>query len=569
MTERKRPHDDTPSEAAGTTAPPRREFLKASAAAAGSTLLSSCFGGGDDGDPSAVGAVAVGPLSRFDHLVVVMYENRSLDNVLGWLYPAGSGFDGLADGSYTNPVPSYINDGHSSVAARKSPGTAADMQNPNPDPGEPYPHVNTQLYGTVLPESNRFRAAADMQAPYNAPPANTVAGMHGFVEDYCDTFVSTNGRNPTFDEYRVIMDAFTPEQLPVYSTLAKSFAVYDAWFCAVPSQTYCNRSFFHASTSSGYVLNEPYQKWLLGNTAPTIFNRLQEAGRTWRVYFDETQLVPLTGLIHASVLAPYFKSHFATMQDFYADVAGGTLPDYAFVEPRMLFNHNDMHPPGPLVIGNVSIPDPSDVRCGDLLLHQIYSAVKASASTKGSNALNTLLLATFDEHGGCFDHVRPPGAKTPEKIQPAGEMDFFFDRLGVRVPTIAISAYTGAGTIVKRHVHHAAVIRSLCAKFGLPHLTERDVDAPSLADAVNLAAPRDPSTWPVTVPPPQPPGSGNTDPLSPQLADVPLNQLEQHILATAVAYFTGKEPDKSALPQTVGAAYRMLLPLAAGVFGGG
>ena len=99
------------------------------------------------------------------------------------------------------------------------------MQNPNPDPGEPYPHVSTQLYGTVLPEANRFRAAADMVAPYNTPPAGTAATMQGFVQDYCDTFVSTNGRNPTFDEYRVIMDAFTPEQLPVYSTLAKSVAV--------------------------------------------------------------------------------------------------------------------------------------------------------------------------------------------------------------------------------------------------------------------------------------------------------------------------------------------------------
>jgi len=85
--------------------------------------------------------------------------------------------------------------------------------------------------------------------------------MDGFVWDYCNNYVATKGRNPTFDEYRVIMDSFGEQSLPVISTLAKSFAVFDAWFCAVPSQTLTNRSFFHASTASGYVVNTPYSKW--------------------------------------------------------------------------------------------------------------------------------------------------------------------------------------------------------------------------------------------------------------------------------------------------------------------
>jgi phospholipase C len=390
--------------------------------------------------------------------------------------------------------------------------------------------------------------------------------MQGFVQDYCNTFVGANGRNPTFDEYRVIMDSFTPAQLPVISTLARSFAVWDAWFCAVPSQTYCNRSFFHASTSSGFVLNAPHSNWYLTNAAPTVFNRLQDAGRTWRIYYDATQLVPLTALIHAPVLAPYFLTHFATMDRFYADVANGALPDYAFIEPRMLFNHNDMHPPGPLVVDGLKIPDPSDVRCGDLLLHQIYSAIRTS-SAQGSNALNTLLLVTFDEHGGCYDHVAPPSGPSPQNPQPEGQMGFFFDRLGVRVPTLAISAYTGAGTIVKRQVHHAALVRSLSKKFGLPFLTDRDRSAPDIGDAINLASARDPATWPVTVPPPQPPGSDNLDPTSPALANVALNDLGRHIVATAMGYFSGVEPAPDDVPTTIGAAYAILKPLTAGKFG--
>jgi phospholipase C len=324
---------------------PRREFLKASVAAAGATLLASCL---SSSDAEIEIAGSEDPVSRFDHMVVVMFENRSVDSLLGYLYPAGQGFNGLSDGTFTNPVPPFINDGHTFVTARPSPGTDADMQNPNPDPGEPYPRINTQLFSIVNPSTNQFEAATQMKPPYNAPPAGTTPTMQGFVQDYCNTFVQLQGRKLTFDEYRVIMDMFTSAQLPVLSTLAQSFAVYDAWFCAVPSQTICNRPFFHASTSSGYVLNVPYSKWIETNVAPTIFNRLQDAGRTWCVYFDPTQLVPFTALIHAPVLFPYWKTNFGTMDDFYSDVATGNLPDYAFIEPRMVFNHNDHHPPAPI-----------------------------------------------------------------------------------------------------------------------------------------------------------------------------------------------------------------------------
>ena len=321
--------------------------------------------------------------------------------------------------SIATPYPPYINDGNAYVSARISPGTNADMMNPNPDPGEEYQHVNTQLFGVVDPPDNQFRAAGDMLPPYNNPSPGQPATMMGFVQDYCNNFVATMGRNPTFDEYRVIMDSFGPQQLPVLSTLAREFAVYDAWFCSVPSQTATNRSFFHASTASGYTVNVPYTKWITTNDGPTIFNRLQDAGLTWRVYYDETQIVPMTALIHAPVLFPYWKTNFATMTDFYNEVANGTLPTYAFVEPRMIFNNNDFHPPAPSIViptdPPIIIGGTSDVRNGDLLVHEIYSAVRTSAATNGSNALNTLLLLTFDEHGGCFDHVVPPPAVPPER----------------------------------------------------------------------------------------------------------------------------------------------------------
>lgn len=553
-------HDDSTNEASTSDmSPAGREFLKASAAAS-AALLAGCLSENGEEPQTTLGVVA--PLSKFDHVVVAMFENRSFDSLLGYTYqpgepPRNQTYNGVAGKEFRNPVPDYIKDGHADVATRVSPGTDADMQNPNPDPGEEYEHVNTALFSIVDPIENEFRDAQDMLPPYNAPPGRRAATMDGFVWDYCNNFRHLNGRNPTFDEYRVIMDGFSPEQLPVINTLAKSFAVYDAWFCAVPTQTIPNRSFFHASSSSGFVVNEQYEKWL-GNDAPTIFNRLHDAGIGWRIYYDESQVVPLTALLHGSQLVPFFDKNFYTMTEFYQDVAEGTLPAYAFVEPRMLYNNNDYHPPAPLS-PTIDIGGWSDVRTADQLVYDIYTAVKSTGTRPGSNATNTLLLLTFDEHGNCFDHVPPPAATAPEDPPVPGELGFAFDRLGVRVPAIAISAYTQENTIVNRPMHHAALIRTLCNKYNLPLLTERDRGAPDLSDAINLDTPRDPSTWPTPVPRPpalHPPG---------RLEDRPPNDLEKTIVGLAIARF-GPLTSATAIPQTVGEAQTLLRTLVGDAF---
>ncbi|MEV8133816.1 alkaline phosphatase family protein [Microbacterium aurantiacum] len=108
----------------------------------------------------------------------------------------------------------------------------------------------------------------------------------------------------------------------------------------------------------------------------------------------------------------------------------------------------------------------SDVRAGEKLVADIYDAVRTSATPGGSNAMNTLLLITFDEHGGTYDHVPPPAAIPPVADAEPGEMGFTFDRLGCRVPAIAVSAYTRAGTIVHDEMHHGAVIATLSACMG-------------------------------------------------------------------------------------------------------
>ncbi|QHC59058.1 alkaline phosphatase family protein [Rathayibacter sp. VKM Ac-2760] len=572
------PWDDAPRSRS------RRRFLAGSAVAGG--VAAAGITGGAIGAAVASGRdrEAESPLPErsepgFDHVVVVMFENRSFDNILGQLYaadgpPAGATFEGLQSGEHSNTTAAG-----DTVAAHVYQGaTDTVMRQPDPDPGEEFPHVNTQLFGTIDPPENAGASVGAMTAPFNAPADASAPTMSGFLEDYVQNLRHLKkGEEPTREEYGTIMGGFSPDMLPVFSTLAREFAVFDHWFCAVPSQTFCNRSFFHASTSHGFVTNKHgggYEKWLADDLAdaPTVFNRLEEAGKSWRVYFDALQVVSYTGFLHAPVLEKHWKTNFAPMEQFYADVASGDLPDYAFVEPRLVFDHNDMHPPTGVLHEDEVDGQPlydsalSDVRAGELLLHQVYSAIRESASTTGSNAINTLLLATFDEHGGLYDHVPPPAA-TPPGDGREGEMGFGFDRLGCRVPAIAISAYTRAGTVLHDEMHHGALIRTLSRLHGLEPLTARDADAPDLFGVVTLDSPRQIDDWPTTVPQYLPPNPEATPP-HPANAnrDKPLSPPALGLMGLLLARY-GEPGDD--LPTTYQGAYEALLKHGTSLFGTG
>ncbi|MFV0432917.1 MAG: alkaline phosphatase family protein [Leucobacter sp.] len=508
----------------------------------------------------------------FDHLVVLMGENRSFDNLLGHLYtpddpPPGGSFEGLAFGEYANTaedgteIPAHIYDGP----------TDRIMRQPDPDPGEEYPHVNTQLFG-VQNLNNKGQDVGDMVPSFNAPKPGQKATMSGFVLDYETDFEGRTGKKPDAEQRDQIMGSFSPEMLPALSTLAREFGVYDHWHCAVPSQTFCNRSFFHASTSHGFVTNQfsgGYEKWLKAAPTPTVFNRLEKAGLSWRIYFDELQLVSFTGMIHAPVLEKYWKTeHFATMEQFERDAKNGTLPAYAFVEPRMVYNHNDFHPP----VGDLQASDIdgenvyngalSDVRAGDALVHRVYTALRTSMSKQGSNYLNTALLITFDEHGGTYDHVPPPQATPPQKG--AGEMGFEFDRLGCRVPAVLVSAHVERGSVFSKEMHHGSLSATLSDRFGIRPLTARDHGARPIADDFNRKVPRHVADWPHTSPafvPPNPERHpADADP------DRPLSPPAKGLLGLLISRY-GTAEEKKHPPTSFGDAYKILTKYGNGLFG--
>ncbi len=419
-------------------------------------------------------------LQKIDHIVVLMLENRSFDNMLGFLgasQEGGQKIDGVAGKNLSNPIPAYAP--HPENCTEVPVGIETKMTSPNPDPGEDYAHVNAQLFGQILPEENRQPEFNEKPAaPYNLPTREsyTDAPMNGFVLDYINHYQALMKKMPEFDEYRVIMNCHAEDSLPVLSTLAKEYAVFDRWFASVPSQTLCNRSFLHTATSHGYVLNQPVYRWLY-HDAPTIFNRIQDKqdpALTWKVYYDKLDIVSSSGLLYRG-LWPYRATHFFQMDDFEEDASKGNLPSYSFIEPRFFIDHNDQHPP----LGDML--ETSNALAGELLIQRVYNAVR-----HGKDWEKTLLIITYDEHGGCYDHVSPPAAVSPDAASLHGEQGFQFDRLGIRVPTVMVSPFIPKGTVVSDIHDHTSIIKAICDRWDLAPLTERDKRANSFDTILSL-----------------------------------------------------------------------------------
>ncbi|TDR81939.1 alkaline phosphatase family protein [Paludibacterium purpuratum] len=386
-------------------------------------------------------------LSQIDHFVVLMLENRSFDNLFGWLHRGDPNFAGLT-GEESNPDPQG-----QPVKVWSDVEAPASAWMPTPDPGELFTDINEQLF--------------DGNAPTGTP------SMHGFVHNYA----KQAGSSP-----RDIMHCFQPEQVPVLSALARGFAVCDRWFAAAPCQTWPNRFFVHTATAGGHENNSPVH---FPYMMPTIFNALDDKTPDgWKIYFhDFPQSLTLARLWD-------HLDHFCRFDTFLDDAKAGKLPSYAFIEPRYFADidwPNDMHPP-------------HNIGYGEQLVAQIYNALRQSP-----NWSSTMLIITFDEHGGCYDHVPPPAAPMPE--QPASGQTFAFDRFGVRVPAVVVSPYIKAGTIFRakgaQPFDHTAIIKTLRLRFGIAApLTQRDADAPDLSSALTLDAPSNQGPNVTPLPPP-------------------------------------------------------------------
>jgi phospholipase C len=394
-------------------------------------------------------------LQSVEHIVVLMLENRSLDHMLGYLYhdagnvsPTGQPFDGLT-GTESNPGV----DGAAVPVFPITPTTPDAYFMPGADPGEGYVATNSQIFGSTT-------------AP--VPP---IATMTGFVTDYAYTLGWEKAQKWSIVAGTVpqdIMGCFTPEALPVLSGLARGFAVCDQWFGSAPTETLPNRAFALAGTSQGHMDDKTKTY-----TSPSVFCSLTKAGVPWKVYGYTSQ--PLTRHDFPDITdAP--ETNFGLFADFKADAAAGTLAGFTFLEPSWGAQGNSQHPN-------------YDVALGEQLIHDVYYALR-----RGPLWDSTLLIVTYDEHGGCYDHVPPPTNATPPD-NTAGEFGFDFKRFGPRVPTVLVSPLIPAGTVYRgipggTPFDHTTILKTMEKRWNLPSLTARDAAAQDIGGALTLATAR-------------------------------------------------------------------------------
>jgi phospholipase C len=251
------------------------------------------------------------------------------------------------------------------------------------------------------------------------------------------------------------------------SGLAKGFAVCDAWFSSVPTMTLPNRAFALAGTSQGHL--DDHTKIF---TCPSIFGRLSDKGIDWAIFGYNRE--PLTRLDYPDTQSAD-ESHFGHFRDFQERASAGTLPAFTFLEPSWDATGNSQHPN-------------YDVAAGEQLIHDVYYTLR-----NGRNWASTLLIITYDEHGGCYDHVAPPADAPPPGDGTIGEFGFDFTRYGVRVPAVLVSPLIATGTVYRAaqgRIDHTSVLRTIHERWGTDPLTQRDRAAASLGDVLTLATAR-------------------------------------------------------------------------------
>jgi phospholipase C len=299
--------------------------------------------------------------------------------------------------------------------------------------------------------------------------------MQGFVKSYFN-------QRQDVGHSQKIMYYFAQNQLPVLTTLALEFAVFNRWFASIPGPTICNRAFAHYGTSFGRVDMNPV---FVNPPFKSIYDRLIDANpkHTSKLYYYDTT----SSTMEVANLLQNQPELFGTWTQFLDDTSKGNLPDYSFIEP----NYNDHDGDDGEELENDQHPD-SNVQAGELFIASVYKAIKQNPSLWQSSAL----LVVYDEHGGIYDHVPPPACSPNARdgfVASANDTGtgatFAFDRLGVRVPAILISPWIPKATVIGGRIFEHASIPATVTKHFLgdyPLRTAREIAADTFLDVLSL-----------------------------------------------------------------------------------
>ncbi|MEO9320319.1 MAG: alkaline phosphatase family protein [Nitrososphaera sp.] len=390
------------------------------------------------------------------HVVVLMLENNSFDRILGSLSQVKP-VDGISPNSpFTNNY-----SGHSYAQAPD------DTRTVSPDPKHDLKDVLIQC-----------------------SKDNDGNEMSGFVRNFAESYPQLSG-----DKLGQVMSYYPLNSLPALHQLASEFAVCDRWFSSIPGPTWPNRLFAMTGTSQGRVtmpegIMDLNLHWY---DQPTVFDRLNEKGISWKVYFGDIPVSEI--LVHQ--WEPENSARHRPMVEFPLHASAENLddfPSFAWIEPSYLPpSANDYHPP-------------HDMFDGEELVRSVYNALRSNSRLWNS----TLFVLLFDEHGGFFDHVVPPAAISPDHHNE----EWTFDRLGVRVPAILISPWV-QNTVISKTFDHTSLLKYLTELWGLGPLGSRTANANSIGEAISTESRTDtPASLPSS--PPRP------------IQAIPLQRLSEH-----------------------------------------
>ena len=472
---------------------------------------------------SSTGIPFVKPITN---VFVVMLENHSLDYMLGL-----SGIPGITPMTTANY--NMYN------------GTKYPVKSPAPtsmptDPGHELPDTLQQLTNTP-PEDWNLTPSSKSLGPYKIPlgaypalpPLPGFANGTGFAANYATTTDEGDGP-PTPAQIGDIMSFFLPSQLPVLNQLANEFAVCSRWFSSIPGPTWPNRFFVHSASSDAMDCSPgsaQLLKWetVDGFTTPhgSIYDRLDAANLKYNIFND------CVSPLFLSIVPPIPNpnggySLFSDDPNAGKGILGlGFIPQVTSLKGVSLLDVNsvkslntDLKKPYPYTytfiephygdvanssyVGGSSQHPLDDVYGGEALLKYVYESIRNSPIWDTS-----LLIVTYDEHGGFYDSVPPPKATPPNdgsashgQPNTLNEYGFQFDQYGVRVPAVVISPFVNQGVVDSVTRDHTSVLATVEALFGLAPLTDRDKNANNVVSLMSLTTPR--TNCPTVLNPPAP-----------------------------------------------------------------
>lgn len=400
-----------------------------------------------------------------EKIFVLMLENRSFDHMLG--LSGISGIDGIYDAS-GNIKPSCFN--VNGISGRTVPASDSAPDPIEKDPPHEFCDVLMQLCGSTATSMGGQYPIINNSGFIDSFSGNF--GYPGIQEFQCQKIAHENPTNP--DE---IMQCFKPNKVSALYTLAKEYAVCDRWFSSMPGPTWPNRYFAHAASSAGLDDSpskaEVMHAYAFGQRFDngTIFDRLNKHNIPWEIFAGDhlPQSFALSGMTKE-----FFGGRFPMFESFEKKLQDENYePQYIFIEPKWgKLQGNDA-----FTGGNSQHPI-DGIAGGEQLIRDVYRTIRKSPHWEKS-----MLIITYDEHGGFYDHVSPPNAVPPEDSAiPSSNIKhgFDFSVLGVRVPAVIVSPWIARGTVDHIRYDHSSIPATLGKLFNMDPLTWRDRSANDL-----------------------------------------------------------------------------------------